>query len=77
MSSCADCGIPEVWWRRVSSNPAHCWRWDYERFDTIATERAAFEAALRSIATVPATSKSDLDLLTVRDIAHAALTRDA
>lgn len=34
---CPDCGIPKEWCRRVSSDTKHCWRWDYERFDELAT----------------------------------------
>jgi hypothetical protein len=47
---CIDCGIPMRWCQVVSSSPEHCWRWDYERFDDMATDLDTMEEALREIA---------------------------
>ena len=45
-SLCPDCGIPKYWCERVTSNPARCWRWDYENFSDTADELRKAKSAL-------------------------------
>jgi hypothetical protein len=78
---CPDCGIPRVWCKRVSSDPAHCWRWDYERFDDMASEcvrlREQLDAArqaLEQIADFDGAGRRDYNVVgELRQIACAVL----